>query len=230
MMLSGLLWPGFEGFLAGAACVGVHAGRVRARLSRLRRAAEHDVLTGLPNRAALRRRYEAGRAAGRPDTLVLLDLNDFKEVNDTYGHPVGDRLLVEVARRLAEERPIGSAGRLGGDEFLILLPDSPGVKATACIQALLARVATPIAVDDDSTLYSVALTVSASAGMAEAKPGCSWATQLRQADIALYHAKKYPGGLARFEDGMRYPPRARSDRRRPGMDASPVLQPLDKVS
>jgi diguanylate cyclase (GGDEF)-like protein len=210
MMFSSLLWPGFGGFLAGAACVGVHTGRVRAQLSHLRRAADCDVLTGLPNRAGLRRRYETDRAAGRPDTMVLLDLNGFKQVNDTYGHQAGDRLLVEVARRLAEACPIGSAGRLGGDEFLILLPQLSGVKAAACVQALLARVAEPIEVDDDSALPSVAPTVSASAGIAEAKPGCSWATQLRQADIALYHAKKYLGGLVRFEDGMHHPPCAKS--------------------
>jgi diguanylate cyclase (GGDEF)-like protein len=151
---------------------------------------------------------------------VLLDLNGFKQVNDTHGHLAGDRLLVEVARRLAEASPINSAGRLGGDEFLLLLPHPSPAEVAAQIQALLRQVAAPIAAADDSTLSPPVLTVSASAGIAAPKPGCSWATQLLQADIALYHAKKRPGGIVRFEDGMQHPPRTHSDRRQFAKDAS----------
>jgi diguanylate cyclase (GGDEF)-like protein len=215
MVLSdSVLCTGFGGFLAGAACVWLHGSRLRTELTRTRWAAEHDGLTSLPNRAGIRARYQTDRAAGRQNSLVLLDLNGFKQVNDTFGHHVGDRLLVEVAQRLAEAcRPVGFPGRLGGDEFLILLPQPAPVKAAVLVQALLSRIAAPITLGRDIRSCAT-LTATASAGIATAAPESTWNTQLRQADIALYHAKDHPGGIVLFQEGMQHPPSA-PGRRRP---------------
>ncbi|MEV8517883.1 diguanylate cyclase [Dactylosporangium sp. NPDC051484] len=88
--------------------------------------ATHDALTGLPNRALFNERLETAAAA------ILIDLDDFKAVNDTLGHPVGDGLLVEVGRRLrAAVRPTDLVARLGGDEFAVLIPDISEMSALA---------------------------------------------------------------------------------------------------
>src|SRR5882762_5305782 len=108
-------WIGFGGFAAGAICTWLNSRRTRDELLRMRFAAEHDCLTGLPNRAGIRRRYESDPAA--LPTMALLDLDGFKQVNDLFGHHAVDLFLVEVARRLDEAcRARGFVGRLGGDE------------------------------------------------------------------------------------------------------------------
>ena len=104
---------------------------VTARLEdQLRQLAHYDQLTGLPNRTMLQqelRRLLTKDDGKAPTSVVLFDLDEFKDVNDTLGHSTGDQLLVEVGRRLvgvAEERAIvGLASRLGGDEFVLILPD-----------------------------------------------------------------------------------------------------------
>lgn len=224
MMLSnGGLWLGLVGFLVGAVCAWLRGGRIRAELSRARWAAEHDSLTGLPNRAGVRARYEADRCAGRPNSFVLLDLDGFKQVNDTYGHQVGDRLLVEVARRLTDAcRLTGFPGRLAGDEFLILLPEPAPLGFAATIQDLLARIAAPITADGD-THPPAMLTVTASAGIATAAPEGTWTTQLRRADIALYHAKVHPGSTVLFQHGMQHPPSTSSQQHRPALAAAELM-------
>ena len=214
MLSAGGLWLAFGGFIIGAACVWLRSGRIRAELARTRWVAEHDSLTGLANRTGIRARFEAERCAGRQNSLVLLDLNGFKQVNDTFGHQVGDRLLAEVARRLTEAcRKAGFPGRLGGDEFVILLPRSTQAEDAAFVQTLLAQIATPITVDD-GTHRPAAIAATASAGIATAGPDGTWSTQLRQADIALYQAKARPGGIVVFQAGMRHPTRAPGDRHR----------------
>lgn len=147
-------------------------------------------------------------------------LNGFKQVNDTFGHHVGDQLLVEVARRLAEVCcPAGFPGRLGGDEFLILLPEPAPVKAAVLVQALLSRIAAPIAVARDAS-SSATITTTASAGIATTTPESMGSAQLRQADIALYHAKDHPGGIVLFQKGMQHP-RSAPGRRSPTPAAEP---------
>ena len=100
---------------------------LKAHEDKLRRLALYDALTMLPNRVLLKDRMaqalNIAKRSGEPVTLAILDLDRFKEVNDTLGHHVGDALLVDVARRLSEcMRDGDTVARLGGDEFAILLP------------------------------------------------------------------------------------------------------------
>ena len=120
--------------------------RTRTELADARRLAEYDPLTGLPNRAGAHRRHRQEIAAGRPPAAVLLDLDGFKAVNDTWGHPAGDAHLAEIAERLAEScAPIGAlASRLAGDEFLLLMPHSGEHTVLAHVRAILARLGMPL--------------------------------------------------------------------------------------
>src|SRR2546423_14317044 len=101
----------------------------------------HDPLTGLGNRALLAERL--GEALDGPFALMMLDLDGFKDINDTLGHPAGDELLVEVARRLRAVAPDGAVVRLGGDEFAILVPGADRGAATNLAEAVLAAVRAP---------------------------------------------------------------------------------------
>ena len=149
------------------------------------RAALTDALTGLPNRSALAERAAAALAEG-PAALVLLDLDRFKEVNDTLGHHVGDRLLQVVAQRLSTGvRGCDTVARLGGDEFALLLPglDSAG-PAVEAVERLCAAVAAPVA------LEGLPLEVGATAGIALAPVhGGGLEDLLRRADVAMYAGK-----------------------------------------
>jgi diguanylate cyclase (GGDEF)-like protein len=155
------------------------------------RAARLDSLTGLPNRLALHERLEEllpdvldGRSAGTG--VLLLDLDHFKEVNDSLGHGAGDALLVQVAERLRTScRPGDLVVRLGGDEFAVLVRDCPtGAHARAVAEKLLARLNEPLHVD------GLELPVEASVGVALApRDGTSVEALLRCADVAMYRAK-----------------------------------------
>ena len=156
----------------------------------------HDGLTGLGNRALLRLRAQAtDRADGPGHALLLVDLDHFKEINDTLGHPVGDDLLREVARRLtACMRPGDVVCRLGGDEFAVfaLRDESPdGLDAAA-------RVLT--ALEDTFLVDGARLDVDASVGVAlHPEHGSDLDVLLQRADIALYAAKA-DRGTARLYD------------------------------
>ena len=167
---------------------------MREQAARNEAAALHDALTGLPNRALLRRRVE--EAVGRPGeatfALLLLDLDHFKEVNDALGHQAGDRLLCEVADRLsAGVRAADTVCRLGGDEFAVLLPDSSCAEGTAT--RMLDLLAEPMQVD------GVSLAVGASVGVA-CYPGDARGFEelLRRADVAMYQAKAARGSYRRY--------------------------------
>jgi diguanylate cyclase (GGDEF)-like protein len=157
--------------------------------ARLVHQAHHDALTGLPNRAALYRllaeTIESGDAGDAGAAVLHVDLDDFKAVNDTYGHTAGDELLVEVARRLRDVAgPDGCAARIGGDEFVLVLPavrDAGAAERTAA--RLLAALDAPIAVAETS------VAVHASVGIAETAPGLTAGDVVRCADIAMYTAK-----------------------------------------
>jgi len=158
---------------------------------RLRHQALHDELTDLPNRALLYDRMEAALSAaersGEPAALLLIDLDRFKEVNDTLGHDSGDRLLEEVAVRLQEVVRRGDTlARLGGDEFAVLLRGIPhrGVAAelAARLQAALAR---------PFTLNGVVAVLDASIGIAHCpEHGTDVHTLVQRADVAMYDAKR----------------------------------------
>ncbi|PWC88871.1 oxidoreductase [Azospirillum sp. TSH100] len=161
--------------------------RARAEINRL---AYFDTLTGLPNRQLLADRATAALAlAGRtrqPVTLMFLDIDRFKTVNDSLGHAVGDQLLVEVATRLKQLFIEGDTlARLGGDEFVALLPGCDAAHASLLAERVLATLSVPMTVAD------LTLTPTASIGIAvHPNDGMDFDTLLRQADAAMYRAKQ----------------------------------------
>jgi diguanylate cyclase (GGDEF)-like protein len=161
--------------------------------------AHHDELTGLSNRKLLiRRTNDALAQAARTDTTVgflLLDLDRFKEVNDTLGHPVGDRLLRFVAHRLTHSvRPGDMVARLGGDEFAVLLPSVKEAAAAREVAVRLrAAVAEPIRMD------GMSFDIEASVGIALYPDDASgFEVLLQHADVAMYLAKERRTGVERY--------------------------------
>ncbi|MCW2642431.1 MAG: hypothetical protein JWP76_4737 [Dactylosporangium sp.] len=176
--------------------------RLRQQEDRLRHQASHDALTRLANRAYFAERVEAALSAGTGSggdlTVLLIDLDDFKTVNDTLGHSVGDRLLAVVAERVRGcVRPDDTVARLGGDEFAVLLWQAWPATVDAVAEGILASLRQPVVVD------SYELLVQASIGVTGACPGDDPEALLRKADIAMYAAKE--GGkdnFARYVPGM----------------------------
>ncbi len=151
-----------------------------------------DDLTGLANRRLLLRRLDAALTAPTPCALLLLDLDRFKEVNDTLGHPVGDELLRRLGPRLAgAARPGETVARLGGDEFALLLPGiTDSDEACRAADRVLGGLVGAFVVD------GLTLFVTASAGVALApEHGDDTPTMLRCADVAMYQAKRSGGGV-----------------------------------
>jgi len=165
----------------------------------LRRQAQHDALTDLPNRALLHERIRATLGdlsdAPRPLALLLLDLDGFKEVNDTFGHERGDTLLRQVADRLqAVTRADDTVARLGGDEFAVLLPGADAAGAARVAAAIRTALDAPLPVE------GLLLRVGASVGGALAPThGLDGDTLLRRADVAMYVAKRTRQGYALYE-------------------------------
>ncbi len=163
--------------------------------------AYHDALTGLPNRTFFRDRLSLALAKGRQSGwglgVVFLDLDHFKEINDTLGHAVGDRLLQEVATRLRESvREDDTVARLGGDEFVILLPHVRHEEgATPIVRKVLSRMAEPFQL----TGQEVHLTTSAGIALFP-QSGKDADTLLRNADGAMYRAKELGGNAFQFCD------------------------------
>jgi diguanylate cyclase (GGDEF)-like protein/PAS domain S-box-containing protein len=157
---------------------------------RLLHQASHDMLTGLPNRMLLRDRVEQAlarrRRTGAPLAVIFLDLDDFKNVNDTLGHAGGDAVLVEVARRLDGcIRGCDTATRLGGDEFAVLVDDlTDDGQAVIVAERILAALAQPVEIDERIVQPIGSL------GVAFATDGHATADHLlRDADAAMYLAK-----------------------------------------
>ncbi len=156
----------------------------------------HDHLTGLPNRTLLlRRTAEALTEAGRTGTkcgFLLLDLDRFKEVNDTLGHPLGDDLLQVIAYRLARSvRPGDVVARLGGDEFAVLLP---ALRTMTVAAEVAARLRTALA--EPVRLEGTSFEIEASVGIAlYPDDGSTVEVLLQRADVAMYRAKERRTGV-----------------------------------
>jgi diguanylate cyclase (GGDEF)-like protein len=194
-------------FLAGlllAAVVGSVTRRHRRLLLIERRRALrdslHDALTGLPNRTALAERFgaslHAATRAGTRTALLLIDLDRFKEINDTFGHPLGDDLLTQIGPRLTGAlRDVDTVARLGGDEFAVLVP---GVRdeaaATAVAVTLREALSEPFRVD------GVDLDIEASIGVVvSGEHGLDADVLLQRADIAMYVAKTRDIGVFAYD-------------------------------
>ena len=166
--------------------------------------AHHDSLTGLPNRMFLHREFEqmlaSPGASGQGAALLLLDLDRFKEINDTLGHPVGDRLLQQIGPRLSHvlSEADGLLCRLGGDEFALLMPG--GVEREPLVelaQRMLVELRRPFIVE------SMQLLVDASMGLAfYPTDGGDSNALLRSADVAMYDAKRKGGGISVYDRSL----------------------------
>ncbi|MDI5935172.1 EAL domain-containing protein [Halomonas kalidii] len=163
----------------------------KAYEARLAYHASHDALTGLANRALFEDRlahdFTLARRHGHRLAVLFVDLDDFKPINDSLGHAVGDRVLMEVARRLADAvRPGDTLARLGGDEFVILLPDlHHEEQAMEVAERLLPMVARPYCVDGHEHY------LTCSVGIAVSRDDTAQPQELiQQADMAMYKAKQ----------------------------------------
>ena len=171
----------------------------RTRAQSLVRKAQHDDLTGLPNRALVLEHAERLLADGRLAAVMFIDVDGFKQVNDGFGHAAGDALLQAVARRLrAAIRLQDMVGRLGGDEFVVLLDAAAGQgNPQALGQRLVQAVREPIRLDGGmvvSVCASVGISTHARASVSQI---------LHDADVAVYAAKAAGKGCYRvFEPGM----------------------------
>ena len=188
--------------LAAQAAVALENGRLVQRLQEQARVraheSRHDALTGLPNRTMFseRLRHDLDARGTRRGAVLLMDLDGFKEVNDTLGHHIGDQLLQEVGRRVRDA--VGGRGmvaRLGGDEFVVLLPDLMDVGAGL---ALAGEVV--LALGRPMQLTAMTLEVGASVGLAVwPDHGTDPTTLLQRADVAMYAAKRTRGGITLYD-------------------------------
>lgn len=160
--------------------------RTEEHQRRLRRQATQDELTGLPNRRRFQERLDTLLRGDAPFAVVLIDLNDFKTINDTLGHEVGDEVLRGVAGRLVGALTLKRqelVARLGGDEFVLLLPGSLPAVALRRTREVLASLGPPLPTSAGE------LFVRASAGISTWPDGQDASALLRHADLAMYHAK-----------------------------------------
>ncbi|WP_250008360.1 diguanylate cyclase domain-containing protein [Actinoplanes sp. M2I2] len=164
--------------------------QLREHEIRLRQQAHFDGLTGLANRTHFHE--QVARALESPAggvSVLLVDLDGFKTVNDTMGHAAGDTLLMAVADRLRGAIRTGDVvARLGGDEFAVLLSSCPAGEATQTAERILAALTVPEQID------GVPVRAAASIGVAAATPGTDVGLLLRQADLAMYAAKRQGKG------------------------------------
>ncbi len=183
------------GALCVICCFALFALRTNAREhawdeahSRLEETVLQDALTGLGNRIQLRRSLEERLSSGRPDTktaLLFVDLDRFKSINDSLGHALGDRLLIEVASRLQTAAPADSrVCRIGGDEFIVLASASAEAEAEIAGKVLLDALRAPYYLGEHM------LRCSASIGIVLATPGETTDDLIRTADHAMYKAKQ----------------------------------------
>jgi len=186
-------------FLVGLAVLAVTGWLRRTDRRAIERMAAEDALTGLPNRTAFQARAEvaigaAGDGPRRPIVLVV-DLDGFKEVNDSLGHYIGDKLLVEVGARLRAcvRGDADTVARIGGDEFAVLLVDAEARIGEETADRLCQALVSPFVID------GMPLDVEASIGIATAAPGQDVGTLVRQATAAMYVSKEHHLAHSRYD-------------------------------
>jgi len=194
------------GLLLAAALASVTNGHRRllgVERARARHDSLHDALTGLPNRTLLADRFgQALRADERSGTstgLLLIDLDRFKEINDTFGHHYGDELLAQVGPRLsARLRDVDTVARLGGDEFAVLLPEVSSLEAAVAVAIKLRA-----SMETSFRVLGVDLDVEASVGVVmSGEHGQDATTLLQRADIAMYVAKTQGQGVSAYDPDL----------------------------
>ncbi len=180
-----------------------HRRQIDSQASQNRHQALHDALTGLANRTQLRQRAEPLLAAGRQDgqrlALLLIDLDRFKEINDTLGHSYGDVVLKAVATRLTQNlRSSDTVARLGGDEFVVLLPGVGGADEAVRVAGHLREV-----LEASIEADGVWLDVEASIGLVlSGTHGDDVDALLQHADIAMYVAKERGTGVCVYDEEL----------------------------
>lgn len=175
---------------------------VREREDRVHRLAYEDRLTRLPNREQFRSDLNAEIARTRDGercAVLMLDLDRFKHVNDVLGHPFGDRLLAEVARRLAADarRAGDQLARLGGDEFALLLPGADAEIAQAVARRIMASFETPFALDDHTVDLRTSIGVAV-----HPQHGSTAESLLTRAEVAMYAAKRRQLGVVVYDASL----------------------------
>lgn len=170
--------------------------QMREETNALEHMAMHDVLTGLPNRSLLQDRLQQAIFVGQREeteiALLMMDLDRFKEINDTLGHDIGDLVLKEVGKRLPYVlRKSDTFARLGGDEFAVVLPSTDADHAKQTAVKLLKALEDPFIVEEHN------LHIAASIGIAFfPEHGKDAATLMKRADVAMYVAKHNQSGMA----------------------------------
>ncbi len=173
--------------------------RIHAHNAELQHRASHDDLTQLPNRSLLHQRTEKALATASLQNqklaLLVMDLDRFKEINDTLGHHVGDELLMQVSRRISSVlRDSDTVARLGGDEFSLLLPNANVENAIACVERISQALNKPFHISDQE------ITASFSIGIAMfPQHGDDMESLLKYADIAMYQAKQNGAGYSVYD-------------------------------
>lgn len=164
----------------------------------LKRQANQDRLTGLPNRVRLEQAFDRARHQinrGKQIALVFMDLDGFKAINDTHGHLVGDEVLAEISERLQDAtRSRDILSRVGGDEFALLLNDATELGASLVADRVQGAITAPLSIDG-----SHSVTIGVSIGIAfstEHDHDNTFDELLRRADVAMYDAKKRGGGVS----------------------------------
>lgn len=182
-----------------AAAFNSMAAKLSQVIAELRRSSDRDGLTGLFNRRAMFRTLAMEMARGRryaaPFSILLIDVDDLKLINDAHGHPAGDRLLRQVSRLLAgHAREADLVGRIGGDEFMLILPETRPAAATALAERIRGGVAAQPYVTADGERIPLRLSIGAASFPED---GCGVSELVAHADAALYSAKHGAGSPAR---------------------------------
>ncbi|RQX01125.1 GGDEF domain-containing protein [Micromonospora inaquosa] len=170
----------------------------------------HDPLTGMLNRAGLQDAHAtlADTAPARPILVALIDLDDFKRINDTHGHDQGDDLLIHVGQRITDIAALhgGAAARLAGDEYAAILPARTG-DVDRIADAIVTIISQPVALPANGS-SPAPVTIAASVGLALVDTNDPFAeVALHRADVAMYHAKRNGRNRhAIYQPGMTMPP------------------------